>query len=26
MFSRIATRYDTINRIISLGQDQRLRR
>jgi len=26
MFSRIAARYDTINRIISLGQDQRLRR
>lgn len=26
MFSRIAAQYDTINRIISLGQDQRLRR
>ena len=26
MFSRIAARYDTINHIISLGQDQRLRR
>lgn len=26
MFSRIAARYDAINRIISLGQDQRLRR
>lgn len=25
MFSRIAARYDVINRIISLGQDQRLR-
>lgn len=26
MFSRIAARYDCINRLISLGQDQRLRR
>ncbi len=26
MFSRIASRYDVINRIISMGQDQRLRR